>query len=137
MYTLPPTVSPHLSSFSGEGTPGKRETSLEQWAIEVESVQGHYPEEVLWENIVRSLRVPATHIVRYLGAQACVTPNLSELEMLYGTVISFDVLLQSFYCIHKIEGEKVLTYVTRLEGSLNLLRVDTLVGWEKWNYRDI
>ena len=39
-----------------------------------------------------------------------------KLDMVYGTVASFDMLMQSFYELQQITGEKVTKFVTRLEG---------------------
>ena len=40
---------------------------------------------------------------------------INKLELVYGTMASFDILMQNFY---KLQGkmEKVMLYVTQLEG---------------------
>ena len=48
--------TPHINSFSGEAMPGKMEVSFEQWHHEVQCVKDHYPETVVWESIVQSLK---------------------------------------------------------------------------------
>ena len=39
--------------------------------------------------------------------------------MAYGTVSGYDVLMQQFYGVHMEKNEKVQSYATRMEGSLN------------------
>ena len=36
--------------------PGKTKVSFEQWNQDIQCVKDHYPESVVWESIVRSLK---------------------------------------------------------------------------------
>ena len=45
-----------INTFSGEAMPGKMEVSFKQWNHEVQCIKDHYPELVVWESIVRSLK---------------------------------------------------------------------------------
>ena len=48
--------APRINTFSGKATPGKTEVSFEQWYHDVQCMKDHYPELVVWESIVRSLK---------------------------------------------------------------------------------
>ena len=47
---------------------------------------------------------------------------ISKLELIYGTVASFDILMQHFYKLQQGKTEKVQVYVTHLEGTLNAVK---------------
>ena len=48
--------TPKINTFSGNITLGKTEVSYEQWNHEVQCIKDHYPELVVWESIMRSLK---------------------------------------------------------------------------------
>ena len=48
--------TPKINTFSGNVTPGKTEVSYEQWNHEVQCIKDHYPESVVWESIMQSLK---------------------------------------------------------------------------------
>ena len=109
--------TPKISTFSGDVAPGKTEVSYEQWSHEVQCVKDHYPELVVRESIMQSLKGAAADIARYMGPTARVSDILEKLSVIFGTVASFDVLMQNFYKI-SLGNEKVPSFVTRLEGTL-------------------
>ena len=45
-----------INTFSGDATLGQTEVSLEQWYHEVQCVKDHYPESMVKERIIRSLK---------------------------------------------------------------------------------
>ena len=49
--------------------------------------------------------------------------NLHNIETADGTVSGYDVLMQQFYGVHMERNEKVQSYATRMEGSLNQIWV--------------
>ena len=77
--------------------PGKTEVSFEQWYHEVQCVKDHYPESVVWESIVRSLKGAVSDIARYMGPTASVSDILQKLMVIFGTVASFYVFMQNLY----------------------------------------
>ena len=83
----------------------------------VKSVRDLYPENILKEGIVRSLRGCAADSVRYLIPQATILDILAKLDHLCSTVASFDILMQPFFKMQEQWGEMVSGFVTRLEGS--------------------
>ena len=58
----------------------------------------------------------------YLGSDVSVAKMISELETIYGTIVSSDVLMQNYYKISMDPKELVQAYVTRMEGVLNQIR---------------
>ena len=79
--------------------PGKTEVSYEQWSHEVQCVKDHYPESVVCESIMQSLKGAAADMAHYMGPTAGVYDILEKLSVIFGTVASFDVLMQNFYKI--------------------------------------
>ena len=114
--------TPKICTFSGEVAPSKTEVSYKQWSHEVQCIKDHYPELVIRESIMQSLRGPVTEMACYMGPTAGVSDILDKLSVMFGTVMSFDILMQNFYKI--LQGnEKVPSFVTRLEGTLNQIRI--------------
>ena len=58
-----------------------------------------------------------------MGPTASVSEILEKLLVIFGTVVSFDVLMQNFYKITQGGSEKVPSFATRLEGTLNQIRI--------------
>ena len=57
-------------------------------------------------------------MAHYMDPTAGVSKILEKLSVIFGTVMSFDVLMQNFYKI--LQGkEKVPSFATKLEGTLN------------------
>ena len=48
--------TPKINTFSGDVTPGKTEVSFEQLNHKVQCIKDHYPESVVQESIMRSLK---------------------------------------------------------------------------------
>ena len=102
--------------------PSKTKVSYEQWSHEVQCIKDHYPESVVRESIMWSLRGAVADMACYMGPTASVSEILEKLSVIFGTVASFDVLMQNFYKI--LQGnEKVPSFATRLEGTLNQIRI--------------
>ena len=74
------------------------------------------------EGIVWSLCRAVADLVWYLGPQAPVAEIIKELELEYGTMASFSILMQNCYKLQQGKTEKVLIYVTHLEGALNMVQ---------------
>ena len=108
----------HLGTFSGEAMLGKAEVSFKWWYHEVQCVKDHYPESVVQESIVQSLRGAAADMAWYMGPTASIREILQKLMVIFGTVASFDVLMQNFYKVTQ-SNEKVPSFTTRLEDTLN------------------
>ena len=87
--------TPRINMLSSDATPGMTKVSFEQWYHEVQCVKDHYPESVVWESIIRSLKWAAVDMVQYLGPTATVAHILWKFSVIFGTVASFDVLMQN------------------------------------------
>ena len=110
--------TPKISTFSGNVAPGKTEVSYKQWSHEVQCIKDHYPELVVRESIMQSLKGAVADMACYMGPTASVSEILEKLSVIFGTVASFHVLMQNFYKISQ-GNEKVPSFVTKLEGTLN------------------
>ena len=71
--------TPKKSIFSGNVAPGKTEVSYEQWSHKVQCIKDHYPELVVRESIMRSLRGAAVDMAHYMGPTAGVSKILEKL----------------------------------------------------------
>ena len=69
-------------------------------------------EATLREGILQSFCRAIADLVQYLGLQAPVAEIINNLELVYGTVASFDILMQNFYKLQHGKTEKVMLYVT-------------------------
>ena len=114
--------TPKISTISGKVAPGKTKVSYKQWSDEVQCIKDHYPESVVRESIMWSLRGAAADMACYMGPTAGVSKILEKLLVIFSTVMSFDVLMQNFYKISQ-GNKKVPSFATRLEGTLNQIRI--------------
>ena len=102
---------------------GKTEVSFEQWYHEVQCIKDHYPESMVWESIVRLLKGLVADMAQYMAPTASVAHILQKLGVIFGTVASFDVLMQNFYKVTQDNHKKILSFTMRLEGTLNQIRL--------------
>ena len=59
----------------------------------------------------------------YMGPTTGVSNILEKLLVIFGTVASFDVLVQNFYKITQGNNKKVPPFAMRIEGTLNQIRL--------------
>ena len=88
--------TPRINTFSGKAMPGRTEVSFEQW-YKVQHMKDHYLESVVSESIMRSLKGAVADMAQYMGPTASASDILQKLMVIFGTVASFDVLMQNFY----------------------------------------
>ena len=72
---------------------------------------------------MRSLKGAVADMARYMGPTASVSDILDKLTVIFRTVASFDVLMQSFYKVTQGNNEKVPSFVMKFEGTLNQIRL--------------
>ena len=60
--------------------PGKREVSYEQWYHEVQCVKDPYPESVVQESIVRSLKRAVVDMAQYMGPTTKHAPYITKVN---------------------------------------------------------
>ena len=110
-------------NFSSEALLEKTEVSFEQWYHKVQCVKDHYLESVVKESNIRSLKGAVADIAWYMGPTTSMAHILQKLAIIFGTVASFNVLMQNFYKVIQGNHEKVPSFTTRLEGTLNQIKL--------------
>ena len=75
--------TPKISTFSGKVAPGKTEVSYKQWSHEVQCIKDHYPESVVRESIMQSLRGAVADMACYMGPTAGVSEILKKLSNIW------------------------------------------------------
>ena len=116
-----------INTVSGDAMLGKTEVSFEEWYHEVQCVKDHYPESVVWESIIRSLKGAAVDMAQYMGPTASVAHILQKVLVNFGTVASFNVLMQNFNKGMQGNNEKVPSFAKRLKGPLTKLDYNALL----------
>ena len=111
-----------INNFSSEAMPGKMEVSFEQWNHEVQCVKNHYPELVVWESIVRSLKGAAADMAWYMGPTTSVSNILQKLSCFHHSGI-FQCIHAKFLQSDSRKPQKVSSFTMRLEGTLNQIRL--------------
>ena len=125
--------TPQINTFSGNAMPGKMEVSFEKCYHEVQCVKDHYPESVVRESIIHSLKGVAADMARYMGPTTSMAHILQNLTIIFSTIVSFDVLMQNVYKVTQSNHEKVPSFATRLEGTLNQIWLQCprrIMDWE-------
>ena len=74
----------------------KEEVLFNQWVFEVSSALTQHPKPALWKSIIHSLHGAAADLVHYVDPNAPVSQMVNKLELMYGMVASFDILLYNF-----------------------------------------
>ena len=115
--------TPRINTFSCKATPGNMEVSFEQWNHEVQCIKDHYPKSVVQGSIVRSLKGAVVDITQYMSSTASISDIFQKLMVIFGMVVSFDVLMQNFYKVTQGNHKKVSSFATRLEGTFNQIRL--------------
>ena len=111
--------TPRINTFSREATPGKTEVLFKQWNHEVQCVKDHYSELAVCESIVTSLKGAVADMAQYMGPTVSVSNILQKVTVIFRMVASFDVLMQNFCKVTQRNHEKVPSFTTRMEGTLN------------------
>ena len=62
-------------------------------------------------------------MAQYMGPTARVAHILRKLSVIFGTVASFDVLMQNFYKVIQNNDEKALSFTMSLEGTFKQIRL--------------
>ena len=88
--------------------------SFEQWYHKEQCVKDHYPEAVVQESIIRSLKGSTADMARYMGPTTSVVHILQKLSIIFVMVPSFVVLMQNFYKVTQGNNEKVPSFATQL-----------------------
>ena len=62
-------------------------------------------------------------MAQYMGPTTSMAHTLRKLSVIFGTVASFDILMQNFYKVMQGNNQKVSSSATSLEGTLNPIRL--------------
>ena len=62
-------------------------------------------------------------MAQYMGPTTSVAHILQKLTIIFGTVASFNVLMQNLYKVMQDNHKKVPSFAIRLEGTLNQIRL--------------
>ena len=115
--------TPHINTFSGDANPGKTKVSFKQCYHEVQCIKDPYPEAVVQVIIIQLLKGAAVDMAWYMGSTASVNPIMQKLLVIFGTVASFDELMQNVYKVSHGSNGKVPSFFIRLEGTLNQIQL--------------
>ena len=75
----------------------------------------------------------AEDMAKYMGPTTSMAHIVQKLTIIFGTVVSFDILIQNCYKVGQSNHEKVPSFATRLEGTLNQIRFQRprrITDWE-------
>ena len=111
-----------MNTFSGDATPGKTKVYFEQWYHDVHCIKDHYLEAVACKSIIWLLKGPAVDMASCMGPTASIAHILQKLSIIFGMVVSFNVVMQNFYKVTQGNNEKVPSFVVQLEGTLNWIQ---------------
>ena len=113
---------PKFNTFSRDFTQ-KGEVSIQSnGPFEIRSVMQSHTEATFREGIVQSLCGAMADLIWYLDLQALVAEIINKLELVYGIMASFDILMKIFYKLQHGKAENVMLYVTQLEGALTAVQ---------------
>ena len=116
--------TPCLAIFRWYGFPSfQGEATYNQWAFKVCSFKPWYQEEVLQQGIIQSLKSDTANMVWFLGPAPSIKAIPDKLDSLYGSVSTFDVMMQGFYRESQGRSKSIGHCVMRLKGKLNEILV--------------
>ena len=107
---------PKFSTFSRDPTQ-KGEVLFEQWVFEMKSMMQSHKEATLQEGMIQLLCRAVANLVQYLGPQALVSEIIIMLELIYGTMVSFDILMLNFYKLQQGNRKEDIVCILRGGGT--------------------
>ena len=119
---FPPMQYPRIVLFSGDA--GKSDhASYHQWRNEVRCLltEGHPPTHLL-QAIRRSLKGTAAEVLLNLGENATPQNILDKFDVIFGTALSSEALIEDFYTARQKGSEPVVVWGCRLESLLTQAR---------------
>ena len=111
---------PKLSTFSGEDSKAKNETTFEEWKYEVDCLRQDksYTDSQIGLAIRKSLRYQAKRQIMPLGATATVDEMMNKLQAVFETVATRGSIMKEFYTAAQKQDESVTAWGLRLEEIL-------------------
>ena len=114
------TNIPKLSAFSGGMARGN--VLFEQWSYELQTLRKSYSDLALREWIQHSHRGATANAVHNMGPNVPLDIILKKFTIIYGNVMSFDLLMRDFYRADQGEDETISSFATHIEGLLSPIR---------------
>ena len=112
---------PGIPHFSG--TEREKDTvQFEQWYHAISDARKNFNEQLVRAAITKSCVGNAADAICCLPPGATLDDILEKFKWLYGSVESFDTLMQEFYRIMQGKSEKVQTFVLHLERALKAIK---------------
>ena len=112
---------PRLPQFSG--TQREKDTvRFEQWLHSISDARKTFNEQLVRAAINKSCVEDAADAICCLPLRATLDDIIERFKWLYGSIESFDTLMQEFYQIVQGKSERVQTFVLQLEGALQAIK---------------
>ena len=112
---------PSIPCFSG--TEREKDTvQFEQWFHAISNARRNFNEQLVRAAITKSCVGDATDAICCLLPAATLDDILERFKWLYGSVESFDTLMEEFYKIMQGKSEKVQTFVLNVERALKAIK---------------
>ena len=100
----------------------ERQVFFEQWYHKV-WCQGPLPSSSHLGKYCLVVEGAMADTARYMGPTTSVGHILHKLLVIFGTVVLFNVLMPNFYKVSQGSSDKVPSFATRLEGTLNQIQL--------------
>ena len=105
------------------GTEREKDTVwFEQWYHAISDAPKNFNEQLVRAAITKSCVGDAADAMCCLPPGATLEDILEKFKWLYGSIESYDTLMQEFYCIAQGKSEKVQTFVLCLEWALEIIK---------------
>ena len=105
------------------GTEREKDTvQFEQWYHTISDARRNFNEQLVRAAITKSCVGDAADAICCLLPGATLDDILEKFKWLYGSVESFDTLMQEFYRIMQGKSEKVQTFVLHLERAIKAIK---------------
>ena len=114
--------TPCISTLRGDGPPGKTVVSFEQLYHEVWCIKDHYPEVVVWESVIWSLKGAPWIWLGIWVPPLAFTIYCTNCQSFLAQKPCLMCPFKDFYKVSQGNNEKVPPFATRLEGTLNQIQ---------------
>ena len=95
---------------------------FEQWLCAISYARKNFNEQLVRAAINKSCVEDVADAICCLPARATLDDIIEKFKWLYGSVESFDTLMQEFYPIVQGKGKRVQTFVFHLEWALKVIK---------------
>jgi len=121
---------PKLPNFSGDST-SKCQTVYRVWEFEVLNLKNLFGEREIKRAIHRSVIGTAAQVLMRLGTEASLEQILEKFKLVFGSVVTNEQLLSTFYTAEQKPSESVAEWACRLEDLLCHPQLDNYTATQK------